>query len=209
VLCSTGGRVGWFAALYDPILSGAEAAFLRAWRAELAASVRGRVLEIGAGTGLNLAHYPADVDLVLTEPSPDMRERLAARAGGRDISPDFVEQLPFPDASFDVVVSTLVLCSVRDLDRAVAQIRRVLRPGGELRFIEHVGSRGALGAAQRALDPLWCRVAGGCHLCRDTPGALAAGGLAITSIEAARPWSVPPFLHPWVRGTAVRGTAPS
>jgi SAM-dependent methyltransferase len=201
--------VGWFAALYDPILAGAEAAFLRAWRAEVAGSVRGRVLEIGAGTGLNLPHYPEGVDLVLTEPSPDMRERLASRAGVREILPHFAEELPFPDAAFDVVVSTLVLCSVRDLDGAVAQIRRVLRPGGELRFIEHVGSHGALGAAQRALDPLWCRVAGGCHLCRHTPDAIARGGFEITSMESARPWSVPPFLHPWVRGTAVRGPSPS
>lgn len=193
-----------FAALYDPVLWLTEASFLSAARSALLADLRGRVLEIGAGTGLNLPHYPPGITLVLTEPSAGMRARLAARTSA-EVAPCGAEALPFPDASFDEAVSTLVLCSVRDPDRALSEIRRVLAPGGRLRFLEHVASDHPLtGPVQRALDPLWAPLAGGCHLCRDTVGAIGRAGFTLEAVEPAWPWSVPPFLRPFVRGTAIR-----
>jgi ubiquinone/menaquinone biosynthesis C-methylase UbiE len=197
--------MSWFARLYDPVLSVPEATFLRRWRAELVGDLTGRVLEIGSGTGLNLPHYRPEVDLVLTEPHPAMRAQLERRATGRRVQPYPAERLEFPEASFDVVVSTLVLCTVPDPDAALAEVHRVLKPGGELRFIEHVASdRRGWAALQRWLDPLWSPLAGGCHLCRHTPEAIATAGFEVRRLEARHPWSVPPILQPFVRGHAVR-----
>jgi ubiquinone/menaquinone biosynthesis C-methylase UbiE len=137
---------GWlFAAVYDRLTAGAEAAGLSKRREELLAAARGRVLEIGAGTGANLAFYPAAVQsLTLAEPERPMVKRLARRVAGQTRIASIVdapaEQLPFPDASFDTVVVTLVLCTVTDPARALGEIRRVLAPGGRLLFLEHVRS---------------------------------------------------------------------
>src|ERR1043165_3178784 len=134
-----------FAFLYEPSLSLGERAGMREQRRALVARAAGRTIEIGAGTGLNLAHYPDDLDeLVLAEPDADMRRRLAAtlaRSGRRARLIDApAERLPFPDGSVDTVVSTLVLCTVDAPDLALQEIARVLAPNGQLLFIEHVRS---------------------------------------------------------------------
>lgn len=168
-----------FAALYDPFMAGVERAGLGRWRAELLSDVRGRVLEIGAGTGANLPHYPSGLDLTLLEPVEPMRRRLLERAGDHPVVAGTAEALPFEDASFDFVVSGLVLCSVTDLEKSIAEIHRVLRPGGELRMIEHVGDQGAMRALQRVLNPVWKVCARGCQLTRDTEDALRAAGFEL------------------------------
>jgi len=138
---SPGGRL--FARLYDPMMSGAEKAGLGELRRVLLTAAKGSVLEIGAGTGANLTRYSADVDkLTLTEPDPAMirqvQPRVREHAPGALLLRAPVEDLPFTDDSFDAVVSTLVLCTVEDQLRALREVRRVLRPGGVLLFIEHV-----------------------------------------------------------------------
>jgi SAM-dependent methyltransferase len=183
------------AALYDPLV--ARDGRLRAARADLLAGAEGRVLEIGAGTGLNLPHYPPGLDVTFTEPDPHMAKRLdgavvAARA----------EELPFRDEAFDTVVSTLVLCSVGDLDRALREVRRVLRPGGRLLFLEHVrgpdGSR--LARWQDRLAPVWRAVADGCNCNRDTVRAVRA---VFDSVEARELDLRPPLTRPVVAGAAL------
>jgi SAM-dependent methyltransferase len=160
-------------------------------RADLVDGLAGRVLEVGAGDGLNFEHYGnAVTEVVALEPEPLLRERAARRGLQRITVVDGVaEALPFEDASFDAVVTCLVLCSVTSQPQALAEIARVLAPGGELRFYEHVAATGALGrATQRALDGsgLWPRLAGGCHLTRDTEAALRAAGFALPEADLRR-----------------------
>jgi ubiquinone/menaquinone biosynthesis C-methylase UbiE len=164
------------AALYDPFLALGERRSMGALRRGLLASARGRVLEAGAGTGHNVAAYPAALsELVLTEPVPAMLSRLRGRAGGALVVAAGAESLPFPDASFDTVVSTLVLCTVDDPGAAVRELRRVLRPGGRLLFIEHVRSGDArLARWQRRLARPWRLFAAGCRCDRDTLALLQA-----------------------------------
>jgi ubiquinone/menaquinone biosynthesis C-methylase UbiE len=162
-----------FARLYDASLAFGEHRGMRARRAALLAGVGGRVLEIGAGTGLNLQHYPAEVELTLAEPVAPMRARLEQRvreAGRRaEVLDATAEALPFSDGAFDVVVSTLVLCTVDDPHGALSEVRRVLRPGGQLLFIEHVrADRGARAWLQDRLARPWAAVAGGCRCNRPT-----------------------------------------
>ena len=156
-------------------------------RAELLAGTAGRVLEVGCGEGRNFRHYPPAVrEVVAIEPEPYLR-RLAERAAGDAavavrVLPGSAERLPVDDGGCDVVVCSLVLCSVADQAAALAEVRRVLRPGGELRFFEHVvAHRRSAARVQRRLDSsgVWPRVAGGCHLARDTVAAIAGAGLAI------------------------------
>src|SRR5690242_3209046 len=162
------------ALLYDPFLWVGEIAGLRLRRGMLLAGARGRVVEIGSGTGLNIAHYPdAIVDLVLTEPEPGMRRKLARRLKRHGRVAQIVdapaEQLPFADGSVDTVVSTLALCTVGDPERALREIARVLRPDGQLLFIEHVrASSPFLAACQDNLVQPWRRFAGGCYCNRKT-----------------------------------------
>ncbi len=163
-----------FAGVYDVFLAQGERRGLRAHRAALLAGADGRVLEIGAGTGLNLPHYPATAQLTLTEPVAPMRHRLQerVRAAGRDadVVDARAEALPFADGSFDTVVSTLVLCTVDDPHDALREVRRVLRPGGQLVFIEHVRAAGSGGRAwwQDRLVRPWAAFAGGCRCNRPT-----------------------------------------
>ncbi|MGV9881611.1 class I SAM-dependent methyltransferase [Streptomyces sp. NPDC003006] len=155
-------------------------------RRELLAGLSGRVIEVGAGNGLNFAYYPGAVsEVVAIEPERVLR-RLAVAAALRadvpvDVVPGAAEALPVKSEAFDAVVVSLVLCSVRDVQRALGELRRVLRPGGELRFFEHGRAPGTLMAAtQRALDrTVWPPLFGGCHVSRDTLGALRDAGFEL------------------------------
>jgi SAM-dependent methyltransferase len=187
-----------FAALYDSCLRRGERAGMADHRRALLAAASGRVLEIGAGTGLNLPHYPEGIDLVLTEP-----DALMARRIGMPAVPASAEDLPFEDATFDTAVSTLVLCTVSDPARAIAELRRVLRPGGLLLFIEHVRGEGRLARWQDRLDRPWRHVGNGCHANRDTLAALREGGFAVEARGDV--WHhMPRLIRPLALGTAVR-----
>lgn len=195
----------WFAATYDLLLRGAERRVLSRLRPLVAGEATGRVLEIGAGTGANFPHYRRASEVVATEPDPYMLRRARARAaalgGAIRLGRAPVEALPFSDASFDAVVSTLVLCSVEDQARALAEVRRVLKPRGELRFIEHVRGDGRLGRLHDLLTPLWRRLGGGCRPNRRTAEQIAAAGFELVELRRR---ALP--LMPLVVGVARRPT---
>ena len=195
------------ALLYDPFLWLGEIAGMRSRRSALLGNARGRVVEIGAGTGLNVAHYPDEItELVLTEPDAAMRRRLARRlqrdGRGARIVDAPAERLPLADASVDTVVSTLVLCTVNDPERTLGEIARVLRPDGQLLFIEHVrASSRFLAACQDYLLRPWRSFAGGCHCNRATVELMRACGFTIAADEDV--WrGMPAIVHPLILGRA-------
>ncbi len=176
-----------FARVYAAFSRRAEGRGVRDHRRELLAGIGGRVIEVGAGNGLTFAHYPPEVsEVVAVEPEAHLRS-LAERQATRAPVPvrvvdGLADALPAPDASFDAAVVSLVLCSVPDQDAALAELRRVLRPGGELRFYEHVIAREPrLARLQGRLDHwrIWPTLAGGCHLARDTGAAIEGAGFAV------------------------------
>ena len=198
-----------FALVYDPFLWLGEIAGMRRRRSTLLGGARGRVVEIGAGTGLNIAHYPDGIaELVLTEPEPAMRRRLARRlqrhARVARILDAPAERLPLSDASVDTVVSTLVLCTVNDPERALSEIARVLRPDGQLLFIEHVrASSRFLAACQDNLFRPWRGFAGGCRCNRPTVELMRACGFAVAADDVV--WrGMPPIVRPLMVGRATR-----
>src|SRR5215472_14450789 len=182
-------------------------------RRRLLAGLRGEVLEVGAGNGLNFAHYPAGVTRVLAvEPDPYLRQ-IAGERGGQapvavEVSDGVAESLPGADGSFDAAVVTLVLCSVADQRAVLAEVRRVVRPGGELRFLEHVrADTPGLRRVQRALDAtVWPPLLGGCHVGRDTLSVIAGAGFIVTRSEAFQfpVTQIPLPASPHVWGIAVR-----
>ena len=195
------------ALVYDPFVWLGELGGMRRRRRRLLADARGRVVEIGAGTGLNIAHYPDGIaELVLAEPEQAMRRRLARRlrrhARVARIVDAPAEHLPLADGSVDTVVSTLVLCTVDEPERALGEIARVLRPDGQLLFIEHVraGSR-FLAACQDTLLHPWRRFAGGCVCNRPTMELMRACGFTIAA-DAAVWRGMPAIVHPLVVGRA-------
>lgn len=186
---------------------------MREHRAATLEGLEGRVIEVGAGNGLNFSYYPESVgEVVATEPEEHLRA-LAEKAARRvespsiEVSDDVAERLPFEDASFDAAVASLVLCSVPDQGQALAELHRVVRPGGELRFHEHVIAESALPAMlMRAADAtFWPRVAGGCHMARDTASAIERAGFEIIECERS-PLSMTPLdpPKPHIRGRAVK-----
>jgi SAM-dependent methyltransferase len=200
------------AVIYDPFLWAGERAGLRSLRQELLATARGTTVEIGAGTGLNLPNYPDDLDdLVLVEPDPAMRSRLDKRLGRSGRRARLVdapaEQLPFADASVDTLVSTFVLCTVDAPDLALREIARVLRPDGQLLFIEHVRSDSPrLARWQDRLAGSWRRFGRGCRCNRATVELIAACGLALDEAHEASWRAMPPIVRPLVAGRAQIGT---
>src|SRR3990170_7720188 len=201
----------WFAAVYDRLMSSAERSFMKGVREEIAGGASGRVLELGAGTGANFAYYGASAqELFAIEPDPYMLERAQHRAGesGRpiDLRQASAEAIPFEDASFDTVVSTLVMCSVRDPLRALSEVRRVLNPSGELRVYEHVRYDHPFGAFwQDLITPVWRWFGAGCHPNRDVAQAIREAGFNIVELERSKPLPpVPPmvFSRPHIMGVA-------
>jgi ubiquinone/menaquinone biosynthesis C-methylase UbiE len=198
-----------FAQLYDPFMRGMEDACGNEWRRALLADVRGSVLEIGAGTGRNVRHYAPDTRLTLAEPDPHMRRLLEAAIRVRpeieaSTVPWHAERLEADAQTFDAVVSTLVLCSVKDVGEVLAEIRRVLKPNGRFVFLEHVAAtRDSKRLAwQRRIDPIWRRVAGNCHLTRDTEGAIRGAGFEIVDIVRESARKALPIVRPTIRGSA-------
>jgi SAM-dependent methyltransferase len=202
-----------FAAVYDRMMGPAERAGLAARRRRLLAGASGRVLEVGGGTGANLAHYPGSVtQLVVLEPDAAMRDRLLAKVPGASVPVEVhevgIEDAPFADGSFDTIVSTATFCTVADLDAALAAVRRLLTPDGRLLFLEHVRAPGLQGVAQRVTAPLWTRVAAGCHPDRDTVAAMRTSGFVVTELDRFRiRLAVNPLINWAVQGAARPGKA--
>jgi ubiquinone/menaquinone biosynthesis C-methylase UbiE len=174
-----------FARVY-PRLSQAIEPQTSTYRPELLAGLSGRVLEVGAGNGLNFAHYPATVtEVIAVEPEPHLRALAETTAASAPVpirvAPGTADKLPAADGSVDAVVASLVLCSVPDQATALAELYRVLRPGGELRFLEHLrADTPGMARAQRVADTIWPLLFGGCHTSRDTLTTITAAGFQLT-----------------------------
>lgn len=197
-----------FAQVYDRVMARTEAGGLAAWRAELLADLRGTVVELGPGTGANLPHYGGAVErLVLVEPSAPMRAQLAGPASGdprAEVHDASARRIPLPDASADAVVATLLLCSVQDPLATLAEVRRVLRPGGRYVFVEHVAAPpGSLDRRlQGWLNPVWSALAGHCQLTRDTEATLRSAGFSFEHLQPSALPATPRFVRPAIRGIA-------
>jgi len=197
-----------FARGYDRFNKIAEDAGLRDKRRALLARAQGRTLEIGAGTGVNVELYPDSVtELVLTEPDSQMGRQLQKKLAGLGRAAEVVdaggERLPFPDASFDTVVATLVLCTIPDPGAALAEIARVLKPTGHLLFLEHVRSSDPKVASwQDRLERPWGCFGRGCHPNRDTLATIQASALEVVGVERDRIPKAPPIVRPLIVGEA-------
>ncbi len=203
---ATWGRA--FALGYDFFFARAERGGLRDLRRQALAEASGKTLEIGAGTGLNHDLYPAAVtELTLTEPFEPMARQLREKAAGLAIPVEVVEapaeELPFPDASFDTVALTLVLCTVPEPDRALAEIARVLKPGGRFLFLEHVrAEEPGLAQWQDRLNPPWRVFGHGCNCNRDTLATIERSPLNVERIVRGRIPKMPPLVKPMLIGSA-------
>jgi len=192
-----------FAAIYDPAMAHAERTILESHREYLAEGLTGSVLDLGAGTGAMFPYFEKRASVHATEPDRHMRRRARERAEreGSDVElhDAGAADLPFPDDHFDAVVSSMVFCTVPDVEGSLAEVRRVLRPGGEFRFLEHVADDGWRETVQTTVAPAWKRLAGGCHLTRRTASRFA-GDDAFDVVEMDRfELGVTP-VRPFVRG---------
>lgn len=194
--------------MYDSMNKGSEAAGMRDERRQLLGSAAGVTIEIGAGTGINLEHYPEAVTrLVLAEPDRSMSRRLRRRVDRIGRAAEIIgapaERLPFPDATFDTAVMTLVLCSVPNQERALVEIARVLKPNGRLLFLEHVRSSDPkVAARQDRLRPLYNLV--GCNPNRPTLDAIEASALGVESVRHGEVPKAPKVERPMIVGVARR-----
>ena len=199
------------ARFYDASMGKIEQACLSSWRSDLLSGVAGNVLEIGSGTGVNTQHYPGTVKkLLLTEPDADMlailRNNVKSFQGVEIEVENFsADDIHTPDDSFDAVVSTLVLCSVDAPAIALNELKRVLKPGGKLYFIEHVVAKSNPGLVkwQKFFQPFWKFMCGNCHLTRDTEQAILEAGFTLESIERVQSTGGPPVVSPTIRGVAL------
>jgi SAM-dependent methyltransferase len=197
-----GARVGFYREHVLPRLvdRACGTAAMTGWRSGVTAGLRGRVVEIGFGSGLNVEHYPADLDVVLAVEPAEVARRLAARRIAASTVPvEHIgldgQSIPLDDASCDSALSTFTLCTVPDAARALIELRRVLRPGGEFHFLEHgLAPDPEVVVWQRRFEPWQRRFADGCHLTRDIPGLVTDAGFVIDQLEqryakGPRPWS--------------------
>lgn len=198
------------AMIYDRFMGNLEDACLTEWRSELLAPLKGDVLEVGAGTGVNLHLYPKSLDqLILSEPDTSMRKQLIRKLKGSrrefiQVSGDSAEQINVTDNSFDYVVMMLVGCSVFNQIQVYEELKRVLKPGGQLVFMEHVGAE--VGTSRRRwqnrITPIWKRVAGNCHLNRDTEQTIRDAGFQITQVKRESMRKAASVVRPTIRGYA-------
>jgi ubiquinone/menaquinone biosynthesis C-methylase UbiE len=204
----------FFAWYYPKVVGRAEAAGQAETRRELLAEARGRTLEIGAGSGFNLPHYTdAVTELVLSEPSPHMREHLRERleadpppVGSWVLADADAENLPFEDGSFDTVTGGFIMCSIPDPEAALAEIARVLMPGGRYIFLEHVhaGDGTILGRVQDLIEIPHRYIAAGCHPNRRTGQLIEDSPLEVERLERGEQPKAPPSVKPTILGSAVR-----
>lgn len=198
----------WFAASFDAMnrITGTETKFLSKYRPYVAGEAEGRVLEVGAGTGASFPYYKEIARVVATEPDPFMLEKAEKRLAqlglqNIDVRQAAAEELPFEDESFDTVVSTMVFCSVGDPGRGLAEIRRVLKPGGTFRFMEHVRfDNGLRGHIQDALVPVWSWLGAGCHPNRRTLQSIQTAGFEVKELQRQKLAIIPVII-----GVAVKG----
>ena len=197
--------IGW---IYDLLSRGAEKGEMGERREALLAGVEGDVLEIGAGTGWNLPHYRAATRVVAVEPDASMAKRLPEKLAQASVPVEVVtaqaESLPFPDASFDAVVSTFVLCSVEDPSRVLAELRRVLRPEARLVLLEHVRGEGRTARWQDRMTGLHRRLAGNCHLNRDTRTAIGEAGFDVAAVAPVRIPGSHALVRDGIQGAAIK-----
>lgn len=207
-MSSLWGRV--FAAVYDRAMAGSEKAVLRGHRQALLKQVEGSVLELGGGTGANLPFYgPQVTELVITEPEEPMARILEQKLRGSSLPAQVLrapaEELPFGPNSFDCVVSTLVMCTVDDPNKALAEAHRVLKPGGKVVFLEHVRSDDPkIARWQDRLHGVWVKAAHGCRCNRQTEDNLERAGFSVVELAHDRLLKAPPIVRPLIVGVATR-----
>lgn len=206
------GLAGWYQRFHAHLMEQGKRSYeplVRERKQALFGNLRGTVLEIGPGAGPNLAYYPRDVRWIGVEPNPHMHPYLHAEASRHGLPIELragtAEALPVEDGSVDAVVSTLVLCSVADVARTLAEVRRVLRPGGRFVFVEHVAAPTgtALRTFQNLVQPLWTPLADGCHPNRETWASIEGAGFADVRLDHFRLPTGPAGPH--IGGVAVRG----
>ncbi len=197
--------IGW---LYDLMARRAEAGGLGDLRSRLLGELEGDVLEIGAGTGASLPHYERASRVVALEPDPSMAKRLPERVAAARVPVEVVagsaEAIPYADESFDVVVSTFMLCSVADPTAVLVEARRVLKPDGKLVLLEHVRGEGRTARWQERLTPLHRRIAGNCHLNRDTRATVAAARFDATRVESIALPGTHALVRSGIQGVAIK-----
>jgi ubiquinone/menaquinone biosynthesis C-methylase UbiE len=197
--------IGW---LYDLMSGRAERAGIGERRSLLLADLEGDVVEIGSGTGASLPHYERAARVVAVEPDESMASRLPARIAEASVPIEVVnghaEELPFTDESFDAAVFAFVLCSVEDPGRALAEARRVLKPNGKLVLLEHVRGEGRIARWQERLTPLHRKLAGNCHLDRDTETAVAKAGFDVSDVGRVTLPGTHALVRPGIQGVATK-----
>ena len=200
---------GWaFSALYDRMLKGTEDAGMRDRRREVLSAATGRTIDIGAGTGANLGLFPDGLtEVVMAEPDPHMtkrlREKITAQGADVELVEAGAERLPFADDSFDTAVFTLVLCTVPDPAAALAEAARILKPGGQLLFVEHVrANHPGVARWQDRLERPWKFIGDGCHCNRDTIASIEASPLSVDHVDRGELPKSPPIVKPLVWGRA-------
>ena len=197
--------IGW---LYDLMAGRAERQGMADRRTMLLADLEGDVVEIGSGTGASLPHYRRAARVVAVEPDESMAKRLPVKMAEAAVPIEVVgtraEDLPFPDESFDAAVFAFVLCSVEAPGQVLAEARRVLKADGELVLLEHVRGDGRVAAWQERLTPLHRRLAGNCHLNRDTRAAVAAAGFDVKSLERTELPGTHALVRPGIQGVATK-----
>jgi SAM-dependent methyltransferase len=177
-------------------------------RHALLGELEGDILEIGAGTGASLPHYERASRVVALEPDPSMAKRLPAKVAAATVPVDVVagsaESVPFPDESFDAVESAFMLCSVAEPTAVLAEARRVLKPRGKLILLEHVRGDGRTASWQERLTPLHRRIAGNCHLNRDTLATVAGAGFDTSRVEDTNLPGTHPLVRSGIQGVAIK-----